>query len=176
MTEFIGTKVFRIKHSLAIVLFSLTNTLRPNLRRTSLFYVAGPAKDRCLHHWWVWKALTGYRVAYGIRIGHMWLYFYKYFFNRLKPNDPVMGRAVTYSNLPHVLTSPYWVANMCRIWKDFVHLCTSLTAMQLHVVGRLNVKAALWSNSFFPSSLLSPRKCIDFCKCFSEQRHVSTEF
>jgi len=83
-------------------------------------------------------------------------------FNCLKPNDPLVGRAVRYLNLPHVLTSPYGVANMYRIWKDFVHLCTSWTAMQLHVVGRLNVKAALWCNSFFLSSPLSPRNCIDF--------------
>ena len=54
-------------------------------------------------------------------------------FNCLKPNDPLVGRAVRYLNLPHVLTSPYGVANMYRIWKDFVHLCTSWTAKQLHV-------------------------------------------
>jgi len=50
------------------------------------------------------------------------LVFYVYFYiNHLKPNDPLMGCAVRYLNRPHVLTSPYEVANMCRIWKNFVH-------------------------------------------------------
>jgi len=43
--------------------------------------------------------------------------------NRLKPNDPLMGCAVRDLNRPHFLTSPFGVANMCRIWKGFVCRC-----------------------------------------------------
>ena len=96
--------------------------------------------------------------------------------NPLKPNDPLMSHTVRYLNWPHVLTSPYGVANICGILKDFVHSYI-LDSYAVALVGPLNVKAALWCDSFFPSCLLSfPPKLLRLLfQHFSELRHVSAE-
>jgi hypothetical protein len=44
-------------------------------------------------------------------------------FNLLTPSVALRGRAVRHLNQPHGRTSTSGVANMCRIWKDFVHPC-----------------------------------------------------
>ena len=66
----------------------------------------------CLWRWRQWHWLVKVdRIRHSLCI------------NRLKLNNPLMGRAVRDLNWPHVLTPPYGVTNMCQIWKDFVRRC-----------------------------------------------------